>query len=115
MRALAENASQTYLEGPLQGGVAGGDGGVVARADVQLVIVLQQQGPLAGVQGGGGFLGQDEVCEGWMRGRKVDDCPTTGAVLTGMRCGVDVPSPPRAPLLVSSLDASDFPMAAAGC
>lgn len=40
------------LDGALEGGVAAGDGRVVRRADVQLVVVLQEEGPLAGVQGG---------------------------------------------------------------
>lgn len=38
------------LEGPPQRGVASRDGRVVPCADVELVIVLQQQGPLGCVQ-----------------------------------------------------------------
>ena len=46
-------------EGALQGGVAGGNGGVVAGADVEALVVFEENGPLGGVDGGSEALGLD--------------------------------------------------------
>ena len=46
-------------EGALQGGVAGGDGGVVAGADIETLIVFEEDGPLGGVDWGSEALRLD--------------------------------------------------------
>jgi len=43
---------EVFREGAFEGGVAGGDGGVVAGADVESVVVFEEDGPLGGVNGG---------------------------------------------------------------
>ena len=43
---------EVFGEGAFEGGVAGGDGGVVAGADVEAVVVFEENGPLGGVDGG---------------------------------------------------------------
>ena len=53
--------AHVVIERALERGVAVGDGGVVPRAHVQLVVVLEQQRSARGVELGHGGLGLDEV------------------------------------------------------
>lgn len=43
---------EVFREGAFEGGVTGGDGGVVAGADVEAIVVFEEDGPLRGVDGG---------------------------------------------------------------
>ncbi len=63
-KAPPERLAPTHPQRPLERRVSRGDGRVVPRPHVQLVIVLQQQRPLAGVQRRRGLLRLDEVCTG---------------------------------------------------
>ena len=67
VRGLVEvddTVADVVYERTLERGVAGGDGSVVTGTDVEAVVVLEEEGPLGCVDGGGEALGLDHVVSG---------------------------------------------------
>lgn len=58
---VEDAVTDVVLERAFEGGMAGGERRVVASSDVEAVVVLEQDGPLGGVQGRGEGLGFDKV------------------------------------------------------